>query len=399
MAGISINFKANVEEALRGTSDVGTNLDEIRGKLKQLADDSVKTYLEMTDAQKKAFSEQYLEHRDFFRASDALVREQRDNEKYALDELERNVDKTYDEITVVVDDASEKVARSSRDGFEETGRAASDAGTTVREDLVGAVRELDGTAESAARAAGDALGGLASLIPGIGGLIGAGLGVALSEGIDLFTRQVEEDAKASEDRISSMYDAFIESGLNYLTQSQRISAIDAILGDPEKRKQAEKDAKLLGVTIAEVLNAEIEAGPQREALLERANELRREELKLIKAGSTSYDTEANSERIADLQKVGHELKELDKEQATATTTAEAYRSAVDLSNKTLLDQGRLLDDNGEKLLALPKDVDVKVNLTVDPAAARRNIQRALDSIDDVIVNVVGKAAKYGRDVK
>jgi len=276
----------------------------------------------------------------------------------ALDDVGEQGEQSLEKITKAqgdVADASTKV-----------GSALSDVGGIAKSALEG---DLGGAVEGAAQS----IGGLAALIPGVGGLVGAGLGTALSEGIKLFSANVDAEAKASEDRIQSMYDAFVESGVNYLTTQQALASLDAITGDKERRDELKAQAEELGLTIETILAAQVQSGEQRNQVLQRANELLDEQNQKLLDGTFELDG-STSQTVAALQEIVGEYQKLNGEQNTAAQGAELFRSTSELITGELTRSTEEIQKANKALAETPKTVPTK--LSVDDSELEEKVSRS-----------------------
>lgn len=305
------------------------------------------------------------------------------NGEISLDDLEKKLDDSGSAGKEAGKDIEEG-SKDAGDGLDEVADKSGKTGDALK-GLGGAAKSaLDGDVGGAVSSAVDAVSGLTSIIPGVGGLIGAGIGTALSEGVKLFTADLDAQAKASEDRVQGMFDAFIESGLNYYTESQKIDAIGAIFGDKDALKRARDDAQELGVSVAEVVAAQVEGGEKRAAILQRIDDLKQAEYDVgLKGG------EIDSNRIVALNKIKDELEGLTAEQTDATLQAEQYRDAVGVAtgNQQMTSEELRIQNS----IVANRPTETVTKLTVDDSALQIATQPRT-----VRVNLIDQ---YGRGVK
>lgn len=276
-----------------------------------------------------------------------------------MSDVLKDTEAALDDVGATGEDSLDKVTKSADEATESTDKLGSGVGG----ELTDAFGKFDGTANGELESVADGLGGLAALIPGVGGLIGAGVGAALTEGVHAFTADLDAQAKASEDRIQNMYDAFVESGLDYYTETQKADAIGEITKDTEKLAAAYKTAGDLGISVQEVLLAQVEAGKDRYDILQLINqEVQAEYQKGRETG------EVDSNRIVLLNNLKLQFQALTVEQQKSTDAAEVYRSTVELvtgqhqaTNEEIQIQNRLLAETpaeiGTKLVVDTSGLD------------------------------------------
>lgn len=299
----------------------------------------------------------------------------------------KKTERALDEVGDQGEQSLEKITKAQGDVVDASGKvgsALSDVGGIAKSALEG---DLGGAVEGAAQS----IGGLAALIPGVGGLVGAGLGTALSEGIKLFSANVDAEAKASEDRIQSMYDAFVESGVNYLTTQQALSALDAITGDKARIDELRAQSEELGLSIQTIIAAQIQSGEARNQVQQRANELLDEQNQKLLDGSYELDG-STSRSVGALQEIVGEYQKLNGEQNTATQGAELFRSTSSLITGELTKSTEEIQKANKALAETPRTIAVA--LTVDGSAIDREIAKSRT----IRVNLEGYAARGGQRV-
>jgi len=184
----------------------------------------------------------------------------------ASKKLERETKETADTIEREFRDSYKKVGTSADQGMSRAKQSTQAFKDEAKSNFVEVASSFDGSIQGIA----DGIQGtLAGASVAVGGAVGAALGaMAVVGGVvgNAFVASIEADAAASEERISSMYDNFIESGTTYLTEKQKLEDADAILGDDVKRAAAIRIANELGMTTVDVILAQVSAGDERTAV-------------------------------------------------------------------------------------------------------------------------------------
>lgn len=298
-----------------------------------------------------------------------------------MSDVLKDTEDALEDVGATGEDSLDKVTKSADDATESTDKLGSGVGG----ELTDAFGKFDGTANGALESVADGLGGLAALIPGVGGLIGAGVGAALTEGVHAFTADLDKQAKESEDRIQSMYDAFIDSGQNYFTEAQKIDAIGKLTADTEKLGQAQKIAADLGVEVQQVILAQVEAGNDRYNIQQLINEQIQAEYQIGRETG-----EVDSNRIVRLNQIKASFQDLTAEQQKSIEQAEINRAAVELVTGQHIATNEEIQKTNKLLAETPKEIGTK--LVVDTSG--------LDEIERTPRRVrVDLYDQYGRALK
>jgi hypothetical protein len=298
-------------------------------------------------------------------------------------------------------DAQKRAARGARDvgddaqvGFHKASENVEEFKDEARANFSEVVSSFDGSMDSLLDLAQGTFGGLAGSIAGPLG-IAAGLGAAVLGGV--FTSMVtsaDENAQKAEERISEMYDDFLESGNNYRTKDQVAEAIKELVSDTEKWQKAQEDAKTSGIDISTILQAQ--AGDA--AALTQVQATLAEKYAAAKDQADKYISQkgpqaqaANQEKLA-LQGLVDEYTNYAGQSETAAQKANAVRDAM--LNLGLQADGTSKQVSGVKstLDQLPatKSVTLSVNASTEAAVAKFNaLQRQYDN-SEISVYVTGK---------
>lgn len=368
---IEINFTANIKEFLEGSENITGELEETRKKLLDLADTSTTTYAEMTDAQKEAFKDQYNTTESFTRASNKLVISQIRAQEEAYRQFGEAGQTSVEQVT----DAQGDLAKKSGD----VGSALSDVGQIAKDALGGDV----------AGAADGALSTIARLAGAAGGLIGTAV-VGGAEVVKGIVSIINENAQAAEARVSAMYDNFLESGINYLTNDQAAQQLKELIdsgGTDIFAGQAER----LGVSIETVFAAQIKSGEERNEVIARARELLEDVNTRLATATGPEFTQLQGEAFG-LGKIVEQYQALNGEQNEAAQRADLYRSVMEqITGQAALTTEEIQKAN-KALAETPKTVPVK--LEVDSTA----LERALAVPRQINVTVNGYSGRDGQKV-
>lgn len=238
-------------------------------------------------------------------------------------------------------------ANPMNDATSSAGRGLRNFRDEAKQNFAEVASSFDGTAQGIADGIQGTLGGAAIAVGGVAGLAIGTLG-AIGGAV---VQRITEDAELAEERVKEMYDSFIDSGLNYLTEEQALAALSVITGDPEKIAALQQQAQDLGLPIETVLAAQVQKGEERNVVLARANELLDDSLTKLEDGTYSDGT-----RLTTLEGIVDEYKKLNGEQDTALQGADLYRAASEvitgqeiLTNEEIQKRNRLLADTPQQV--------------------------------------------------
>lgn len=282
--------------------------------------------------------------------------------------LERETKETADTIEREFRDSYRKVGRSADQGMRTAGDATRAFKDEAKQNFVEVGSSFDGSIQGVAdgiqgtlAGASIAVGGAAGVALGAMAVVGGAVGSAMATAI-------EEDAAASEERIKSMYDNFIESGLTYLTEKQKLEEASNILSDETKRAEATKIANALGMSTVDVILAQVSAGQERNAVQAALTA----EIEATRDG-TIRQSEADRLREALLTQYLDKFKTLNSEQQESTLAAEQYRAIAEkvtgqeqLTNEEIQIRNRRLAET---------PLQTTTTLVVDSTALDRELTR------------------------
>lgn len=373
MAGgpIIINFSADVSEAEAGTNKLGDSLD----KVGDAADDSSKQASAAAkatlNAQKETAQGIIQELKKQALTSLETWKQQQTAAGRATDEISRDYKAMQREIETSSTKASQTVAKSTTDNFEQ----AKTAVVGLHEKLGGMVQSIGGALGSfdgSIGSIGQSISGLASLIPGVGGLIGGALGGIAA---NMF-QEWDKNAKDSAQAVSDMYDDMIQSGNSYLSEALIQGKIKDEINDPKKLDEITRRAELAGVSQQTALRAE--AGSVTELKIVREGLLRAQNDN-IAAGDKSASSVANTQ----LDRAIEHYSGISEQIKTATKNTELYTSTVGASTESMDNAKGAADRLKEAVTTLPNSKSITLELD------DRDAQRKLREIANTPITVVG----------
>lgn len=280
--------------------------------------------------------------REVTRGTDEISDSLKDTER-DLDDLGRGGEQSLEKIT----DAQKDV---------DTG--AKDLSGTVKGELTNAFEQWDGTAGGAVSSVGSALQGLAGLIPGIGGLIGAGLGVVVTE----WAKTWGDSAEEVEQRTADMFDDMIASGNRFTSQEFIQKALADLFKDEGKTSEIERAADALGLSAAVIAEAYAGVPEAIDTVIAKTDELADKQL---------LSADPNSELIAQYRAIEATVQGVADSTTSAADRAALFEATVNQNTKRWEETGQAVDEVGNKINNLP---DPTVNVAVDTAAADRQLR-------------------------
>jgi len=213
------------------------------------------------------------------KVSDALDDVGKDGDD-ASDKLERSfadmARETKKEARDMQKDVGKSFQKMEKDGGEAT-KKMQEVGTQEAEALASS---FDGSAESIV----DGFqGAAASMFSGFGPA-GAAAGLAAAAGIGLISKSLQ-DAQEEADNLAAATDDMVaqmlEAGTTFVTEQDKLNMVEALLGDPEKRKEAQELADKLGISVVTVAAGMFDVGKNREVVEGRIGELYDEQLEAL----------------------------------------------------------------------------------------------------------------------
>lgn len=344
--------------------------------------------------------------------------------KDAQDESERlkkETQKTADAIEREYKRAYREAKESAQDGM----HGASEAGQEFKQEFTQNLSEVtssfDGSMSSIQDLAQGTLGGLASM----GGPIAAGAAVG-AVGIGLIGSALEEAQKrqeALEQAASDWADAYIEAGGRVITAAQQVAIYNEIATDPEKFKEAQKNADLWGVSLGVALNAmagNTWAVEEAQAALNKRHDEFAAEL-----GDRNQKVLDESAALSGWRKAIQDgqnaLDDITGSMALGAAQADAYSESLRLQAEHTIGATKTIDEFGDAIYALPDGTTIYVDaetgqatqnvdaiekkiyglplnttlgIDVDTSGAEKKIQQWIQKDRTIRVAIDGKS--YGR---
>lgn len=334
-----------------------------------------------------------------------------------LDKLEdaaRDAQQSTEKVGREFSDLAKEIRETGRRAKTDFGDKMKDASDTATEGVTDFKQEaaqtaaetaasFDGSAESITGAfqevAANAFAGF--------GPAGAVAGIAAAAGIGLVGAALEEqDRKAQEsaELISEMYDKMLESGTTYLTSLDKVSFIDAVLGNEEDRKKAQEAADRIGVTLTDYLMAQFDIGGKREQVEKSIRDLYQEQAEQMERPGPGMEERALAAAgIRDREREAlEELLKYDSAQQEAAELAAVREAAVKEVGATEREQiQRTRDADRARYEAaasrygqpLPTAV---VPVTADTGAADRAIRNFIQTPRRLRIDIEGRTANGQR---
>lgn len=299
---------------------------------------------------------------------------------------------------------AETIEREYRDAYRKSKTASKD-GTDKMSENVGEFKNeaISNLSEVASSFKGD----LSDMADGVQGLTG-GLAASLTPGIGIpvailgavaaaFFASWQQAAEDSEERVSSMYQAFLESGSKYLSDEQMSQAISDLADDTGKWQEALQLAQDTQLPIQTVLRALV--GDQ-EALnegIQAENDAHDRSLTAINENTLAMEDKAAAILVENKRHddtIG-KLKQIQADTDTAATKAAAVTAAFGTGNAALDQQiarVQTLAENIRGLSNIPVTMQIRADTTgLDGILARYQGR-------NITVNNDGQIVKIGQMV-
>lgn len=340
----------------------------------------------------------------------------------ALEDLGRAGDREMEQLEDSMSDARRDTERFEdsikdvRDSLTRVGRAGKDAGDDVKggmrrgEDGVRefkdeanstakeAAASFDGSAESIADAfqevTANAFAGFgpAGAVAGTAAAIGIGAAVAGFE-------KVEEERKASEERIAEWAEAFIEAGAKVIDSGTLIARAQDILTDPEKFADATKAHELWGVSIETAVQA-----------MAGSSSALREVDGAIAANRDELERQAEAQGGANRETIqGYEINDIARESyAKLADEIEQGSQRLDVQSRILRDVAEstagatsAVDEFGDTVVTLPDGKKIYIDAetgqaTQDTEAIEKKVYGIQDKSIGVTVDTAGADEQLSR---
>lgn len=386
MPEFSVDLAANTRRFQAGVEDAADALAELTDVLEEVADSSRRVEDETTDALKGAGSgadDAKREVRDLTRETDDLA------DKFR--EAARRADDLGDDAKRAGDKAGDGMRRASegaeefRDEARSTAREAAASFGSV-EDAIDAVQEL----------AANAFGGFGpgGMIAGAAAAVGIGLAISAFEAFN----EAQEESRR---RAAEWAQAYIDAGGTVLTVQQRVAALQAIIGDEERYREAQDNAREWGVALSTALRA---MTGDTDALAEAEASLSEREREAAEAAAARTDAgEALSDMLigqtAETRNGREALEALRGEMRDGQAAYGALSDAIAATAREVDGATTAVDEFGNRVIQLPDGATVTIDArtgaaTYAVAEVREDIENLPDGHANVGVSVEDSALRY-----
>lgn len=308
---LEVNIAANTREFVSGTQDVAKSLDKV---------------------------------------SDALDDVVKDGDKF-----ERKVSDDLKDVAQEAKRSGKSIGSDMGDGFDKAKRGAEDFKQEAQSTAKESAASFDGSAESI----GDAFQEVAANAFAGFGPAGAAAGLAAAVGIGLVTAEVQKQKEMAEELKEALTDAYktaAEEGRTFLDETQIQALVLESIFDNDKRRKAQEESKILGVSVIDLLRAQ--AGDQ-EALNRVINAGKEAE-----QGRRDAIIEAQGPAGARYALADQELdkiKDITGQFETQLELQKELKQAAQLALNVERDRNAEAKQLGEALQKLPKTVSTKVD--------------------------------------
>jgi phosphoglycolate phosphatase-like HAD superfamily hydrolase len=351
VAGARLDLTTDTSDVKRGMGDIEDALDDVSDALDDVGKDG-------DDASAKL-------ERSF---SDMA----RETKKEARD-MQKDVGKSFDKMEKQGGEATKKM---QQDGTQEAEQLAS---------------SFDGSAESIV----DGFqGAAASMFSGFGPL-GAAAGLAAAAGIGLITKELQ-DAQEEADNLAAATDEMVaqmlEAGTTFVTEQDKLNMVEALLGDAEKRAEAQEFADKIGIPLVEFAAGMFDIGEKREIVEGKIAEHYDDEVALLEQmgvlgtgfGITTGNKRREEEKALELLRGQDKILEDSRE-----IVEDIFGLRKDV-NGQIREEIEGVEHTGEEYGRIARmDVTPKLNIEAEAKRQVREAQRAIDGLTgkDLQINV------------
>lgn len=374
---IKISVIDDFSSIFRGTRKLGEEFEKVADSLDDVA----------RDAQRAGDDVGRGLERGVAGASDSADRLERTFADMARD-TQRSAKRTGDDLGDGIRDGARKAGRA----LDDLGDEADDSFDRVREKGREAADELGQTGREAAASFSGGFDDVADLaqealanVPAALGPIGLAAGVAAGAGAGVFLTQWQEAAEAAEQRMTDMYNDFLESGADYLSKefiSQEIAKIyegapEALIKVKELRDMAAA-ADIPEPLLARALVGD--AASRAEVSTQIAAKRLEASTAIDEAFAKGRSATPWTELLSQLDRVQDQLDKTGDAASTAQSNADAARAAIagiDASNAARsADEARAkFDGLGREIEELPSSKTITARVIADMSDVDRQLAR------------------------
>jgi len=322
------------------------------------------------------------------KVSDALDDVGKDGDD-ASDKLERSfadmARETKKEARDMQQDVGKSFQKMEQDGGEAT-KKMQEVGTQEAEALASS---FDGSAESIV----DGFqGAAASMFSGFGPA-GAAAGLAAAAGIGFITKSLQ-DAQEEADNLAAATDDMVaqmlEAGTTFVTEQDKLNMVEALLGDPEKRKEAQGFADKLGIPLVTFAAGMFDLGKNREVVEGRIGDLYDEHLESLnnQTGRVYEMQEVTGLTLKDQQDALKLLREQDGVQKDARDIALDVFDLRREINGQIREEIKGVERTGEEYGRIARnDVTPKLNIEQEAKKQVEAAQKAINGLTGKTVDI------------
>ncbi len=303
-----------------------------------------------------------------------LERGLRDAQKETKDTA-RETERTADAIEREYKRAYREAKQAADDGLSGMSEAGREVGDELRQNLGETFSSFRGDLEDLPQIAQDTLGGLAGS-GALGGIPGLAATAAGAAGIGMVIAALDEAGKrqeALEQKAAEWADAYIEAGGRVITAAQQVAIYNEIATDPEKFKEAQKNAELWGVSLGVALNA---AAGNTWAVEEAQASLNKRHDEFAAAlGDRNQKVLDESVALSGWRKAIQDgqnaLDDITGAMQLGATQADAYSESLRLMAEHTIGATKTVDEFGDTLYTLPDET--KVYIDAETGQATQNV--------------------------
>ncbi len=379
--GITINILTNVRNALKGVGDVEKALSDVESTLEDMGRDGTRS----TDRMSRGFRDLAGDTRKGAQETDRFEKELRD--------VQLQAGETEDALTGV-GETTKKTSGITRAMGTDIRQAGDALGDIIEGRFAGAAHSLLGATTS-----------LSQAIPVLGiGIAGAlALGLPLLNSITGEIQQQEKDAEALRDRLSEAYSEAAKAGRDYIDTAQLIAEAHDLMFNTDRAeewKRVQEDAKLIGMDVTEVIEANFGVQEKQEQVLTRLNHLLADQGGLIDENGryTSSFGQIIDGVLPNALSRWENLNEVTKESASNAGTAQ--RVISDMLKQAIRDAGEAteeIDEFGNALYTLPDGQ--KIVIDAETKQAHTNLDKFKGDLDEVADSVTTATLKFTADTR
>lgn len=338
---LQIDIAANTRQAQGEVKDLGTSLEDVASSLDEMAREAQRGGNKTESALK-----------DTGRETERLEKKFKDLANEAKSQARKGAD---------VGDGYQKGFKKASEGADDFKQEAQQSAKETAASFSGSADDIGGMFQEVAA---NAFGGF--------GPAGVAAGLAAAGGLGLVFAEMqaqEEQAEKLRARLSGLYQGALESGRDYIDQSQFIAESNDLRFNPDRAdewKQLQKDATKLGLEDSEIIKAN-SGDLHAQALVQaRINDLKKEAF----GDTTNIDIiRLESQLMGGIEERWIEINEVTREnkkanQDAAATNSTLWKEAIAGANSAEV----AVDDFGNTLYKLPDGKEIVIDAKTGQAS-------------------------------